>query len=372
MDNQKRLIEDLFRAYYDARRHKRNTINQLEFELEWEKSLFRLCDEIRNRRYVPERSVAFIIEKPVKREVFCADFRDRVVHHLLYNYLNPVLDRRFINDSYSCRVGRGTHYGQRRLQQALRGCTDNFRKEAWVLKLDIQGYFMSINRQLLYEKLCRHLAKPSANWEGVDKGLVHYLVRQIVFNNPVEGCRIKGHLADWDGLPPSKSLFRSDTGCGLPIGNLTSQLFSNVYLHDFDTWMKHHHHLEYYGRYVDDFYVVHRDKAFLCRLIGEIRAYLQRELGLVLHPLKIYLQRVEQGVSYLGVVLKPYYRMVGRRTKSNFYAVVRKWNERFCCPEESTREERELFVARMKSYLGCLKHCDSMNLQREIRFYMTY
>jgi len=300
-----KLVMELFQAYFDARKNKRNTLNQLAFELELEKNLFALYDEIVNRCYVPRRSMAFVINRPVKREIFCADFRDRVIHHLLFNYLNPVLDARFINDSYSCRVGRGIHYGQRRLARAMRACSDNYKEEAWILKLDIQGYFMEMNRQLLYDKLCRHMKKPSPRWEGTDMRLVDYLVRQVVFNNPVQGCMVRGSVKDWEGLPPSKSLFHSPAGCGLPIGNLTSQLFSNVYLHDFDTWMKYNRKLEFYGRYVDDFYVVHRDKEFLVRLTEEVRDYLRREEKLTLHPRKFYLQRVEKGVMYLGIVIKP-------------------------------------------------------------------
>ncbi len=363
-----KLVTELFRAYFDARKNKRNTLNQLAFEVELEKNLFVLYDEIVNRCYVPRRSMAFIVNRPVKREIFCADFRDRVIHHLLFNYLNPVLDRRFINDSYSCRKGRGIHYGQKRLAQAMRACSDNFKEEAWILKLDIQGYFMEMNRQLLYEKLCRHMEKPSRYWEGTDMKLVNYLVRQIVFNNPVKGCMVRGSMKDWEGLPPSKSLFHSPAGCGLPIGNLTSQLFSNVYLHDFDTWMKYNRKLEFYGRYVDDFYVVHRDKEFLLRLTEEVRDYLRREERLTLHPRKFYLQRVEKGVMYLGIVIKPYYRLPANRTKANFYEVVRKWNRRHCDGTDLSRQEREDFRAQMNSYFGYLKHYDTMNLQRNVKY----
>lgn len=363
-----KLVMELFQAYFDARKNKRNTLNQLAFELELEKNLFALYDEIVNRCYVPRRSMAFVINRPVKREIFCADFRDRVIHHLLFNYLNPVLDARFINDSYSCRVGRGIHYGQRRLAGAMRACSDNYKEEAWILKLDIQGYFMEMNRQLLYDKLCRHMKKPSPRWEGTDMRLVDYLVRQVVFNNPVQGCMVRGSVKDWEGLPPSKSLFHSPAGCGLPIGNLTSQLFSNVYLHDFDTWMKYNRKLEFYGRYVDDFYVVHRDKEFLVRLTEEVRDYLRREEKLTLHPRKFYLQRVEKGVMYLGIVIKPYYRLPANRTKANFYEAVRRWNRRLCSGKELSRQEREDFRAQMNSYFGYLEHYDTMNLQRNVKY----
>lgn len=362
------LIVDLFKAYFDARKHKRNTINQLAFELELEKNLFQLYNELRWYRYVPARSVAFIVDRPVKREIFCADFRDRVIHHLLFNYINPVLDRRFIEDSYSCRVGRGTLFGQERLERGMRAATDNFTREAWILKLDIRGYFMSINRKILYDKLIFHMEKPSILWEGINMELVRYLIRVIVFNDPVDNCLIKGQRTNWEGLPPSKSLFHSQEGCGLPIGNLTSQLFSNVYLHEFDTWMKYHHRLKYYGRYVDDFYIIHPDKDYLKGLIPQIRTFLADELQLTLHPNKIYLQSVHQGVDFLGATHKPYYRLAGRRAKHNFYKLIHQANDYFCNHSEPDQKDIEQFCAQMNSYLGYLGQQNTMKLRLNALF----
>lgn len=145
----------MFNAYYDARRNKRNTANQLRFEIDLEENLVGLYHEIAERRYEVGRSVCFMINRPVSREVFAADFRDRVVHHLLFNYINPVFDKTFIDDSYSCRKGRGTLYGVRRLESHIRSCSLNYTRNCYVLKLDLRGYFMNIDRKILYDEIMR-------------------------------------------------------------------------------------------------------------------------------------------------------------------------------------------------------------------------
>lgn len=187
------LLEDLFTAYYDARRNKRNTANQLKFELRLEDNLLRLYHQLKNRTYHPGRSVAFIIDKPVKREVFAASFTDRVIHHLYFNYINEICERTFINDCYSCRKGRGTLYGIRRLEHYIRSCSQNYTRECYVLKLDLSGYFMSIDRRRLYEKIVIMLNKYADRKnidgrryrEALDYDLILYLTREIVFNDPV-------------------------------------------------------------------------------------------------------------------------------------------------------------------------------------------
>ena len=145
------LIEDIFQAYYDARKNKRNSNSSLEFEIEYEKNLVKLFWEINQRSYKPKPYSAFIIKKPVKREVFASQFRDRVVHHLIFNYLNPIFDSLFINDSYSCRLGKGTSYGIKRADYFIKSCSQNYKKDAYIMKLDIEGYFMSIDKVILFE-----------------------------------------------------------------------------------------------------------------------------------------------------------------------------------------------------------------------------
>jgi RNA-directed DNA polymerase len=153
--NKQQITAELFQAYYDARENKRNRPDAIRFEMNYERNLFALAEEIMSGQYRPGPSICFVVDKPVKREVFAAEFRDRVVHHFVFNRLNPVFDPRFINDAYSCRLGKGTSYGIRRLDHFIRSCSENYQKDCYILKLDIKGYFMSINRQILYDKVER-------------------------------------------------------------------------------------------------------------------------------------------------------------------------------------------------------------------------
>ncbi|HQH10280.1 MAG TPA: RNA-directed DNA polymerase [Bacteroidales bacterium] len=360
--NSNKIILDLFQAYFDARKNKRNTINALAFEKHLETNLFALADEIMNRNYKPRGCICFIINKPVKREIFAADFRDRVVHHFIYQYISPIFEKTFINDSYSCRIGKGTHYGIRRIDHFIRACSRNYTKDCYILKLDIQGYFMSICKPLLYEKIHKVLIRNS-NKIDFDLDLVLYLLKVTIFTNPKMHCRIKGSKNDWEGLPLTKSLFHVQPHYGLPIGNLTSQLFGNVYLNEFDHFIKRDLKIKYYGRYVDDLILIHPDKAYLQYCITEIRYYLKKELQLILHPDKIYLQHYSKGVKYLGTVIKPHRIYIANRSKGNFYTAITKHNK-VVRDHKPTKEEMTAFQSSMNSYLGLMKHYKTYRLRK--------
>ena len=137
-------LAELFEAYFDCRENKRNTLNALAFEVDYESKLLKLCTEINDGSYQPGKSIAFIVNKPVKREIFAANFRDRVVHHLIINKLNPLFEKVFIYDSYACRVNKGTHLGIQRVDRFIRQCSQNYSLDCYVLKLDIKGFFMSL------------------------------------------------------------------------------------------------------------------------------------------------------------------------------------------------------------------------------------
>ena len=214
-------LEDVFSAYYECRKNKRRTINALAFEADFEENLIQLWREINDRSYQPGKSIAFVVTEPVKREVFAADFRDRIVHHLIIRKLNDLFEAQFIDDSYSCREGKGSLYGVKRIAEFIRICSDNYAKDCYILKMDIQSFFMSIDKKILFQKLREFVL---ANYHEIDKPLVVELIYKIIFNNPEENCHIKGRRKDWSGLPKSKSLFTVEKGKGLPIGNLTSQI----------------------------------------------------------------------------------------------------------------------------------------------------
>jgi len=369
--DEKKLARDLFVAYYDARKNKRSTVNALAFEMSYESNLFRLRDDIRDGRYEVGPSIAFIVERPVKREIFAASFRDRIVHHLIYNAINPVFEGHFIRDSYSCRLGKGTSYGIRQAEHFVRSCSENHSKSCWILKLDIRGYFMSMNRQILFRKAearIRSVKKP-----GFDPDLVLYLMRKVVFNDPTKNCRIKGRREDWIGLPKSKSLFFTSPGCGFPIGNLTSQLFANIYLDDFDHFVREELGFHRYGRYVDDMVFVHESRQVLKEVIPKIRAYLKSNLWLEIHPGKIYLQRCSVGMPFLGVFIKSWRIYVGRRMKGSFFRKIAYWNDVAGRHGDEPGSEPSAVadrigkcVASMNSYLGIMMGYRTFALRKKM------
>ncbi len=356
------FLNALYAAYLDACRHKHWKANTMQFSLRLEESLFALAADIRQRRYRIKPSLCFIAFRPVKREIFAGDFRDRVIHHLVFNELNPYYDRLFINDCYSCRKGRGTDYGINRLARFARVASRNYRQPAYVLKLDISGYFMNIDRRRLYGKN-QLLLRRFFGREPKKFHLLAYLLRRIIFNDPTKNCRRRGSVRDWNGLPQNKSLFCARPDKGLPIGNLTSQLFGNVYLNDFDHFVKEKLKCRYYGRYVDDLIFVSADKSFLKGLIPKIDAYLKKELDLKLHPKKIYLQPISHGCKFLGTIVKPRRIYVGARIKANFYQAIKK---AAAGGETTTNLPLGSETAAFNSYLGLMKKYQSYRLRRKM------
>jgi len=181
---------------------------------------------------------------------------------------------------------------------------------------------MNMNRTILYHQLEKHIAKPHLHWQNVPIDVLKYLIRETIFSDPTENCQLNTPERMWIGLPKSKSLFYSPPDCGLPIGNLTSQLFSNVYLHDLDCFVKHQLKCKHYGRYVDDFYIVSssEDPGYYQDLRCQIDDFLKEKLQLQLHPRKFYLQHYSKGLPFLGVVVYPYHTTINRRNRANYYA----------------------------------------------------
>lgn len=345
------LLLDLYRAYKDARRHKRSRDYQLRFERNVEAELLRLRDAILSGQYRPGQSTCFVIHDPKMREVFAAQFKDRVVHHLLYNYISPILIPTFIRDSYSCIPGRGTHDGILRLEGSIRRVSCNYSRPCYILKLDIRGYFMHINRSRLLD-MCLGAMEPFR--ERSEYPLVRYLLKVIILDNPTQNCRRRGALSDWEGLPESKSLFHSPPGCGLPIGNLTSQLFSNVYMDMFDKYMVSLVGDGNYGRYVDDSYVVGKDVNTLRRIVPLAETFLQTELGLSLSRNKVAIYSAYRGVEFLGAYLKPFRRYVGSRCLRRMEGKMASW-------ASSPTEHPEQSI---NSFLGITSHYKAYNIRK--------
>lgn len=356
-------LEEVFKAYYDCRQNKRRTLNALAFEADYERRLIDLWTSINDGTYQPGRSITFIVTKPVKREVFAADFKDRIVHHLIINKLNHLFEEEFIEDSYSCRAGKGTQYGIKRIAKNIYDCSEQYTKDCYILKMDIFSFFMSIDKQLLFKRLETFI---NEKYQEADKKLLVDLVQKIVCTNPQDNCFIKGDIKDWDGLPPSKSLFKVNKSKGLPIGNLTSQIFANFYLNAFDHFVKDVCDVEYYGRYVDDFVIVHPDKEYLLHLKQRMQEFIKKDLLLTLHPRKVYLQHYSKGVKFIGAVIKPGRQYIGNRTKGNLYECLQQYNRAAEADKKYVKENAEHFVASVNSYLGFMIHYSTYKLRRKI------
>lgn len=345
-----RLLFALYVAYLEARKGgKRSTRDEHQFELNADENLVKLRDDILAKTYRPSRSTAHIIHNPVIREIFAATFRDRVVHHLIFDTVYDWWDNRFIYDSYSCRVGKGTLLGIQRLDYHIRAASENYKKEVYVLKMDIQGYFMSLPRRDLYERAMWGLDRQfEGRKDTKEYELMKFLWYQTIMDDPIHGVKKRGSLDGWKELPDSKSLFKQEPGKGIVIGNLTSQLLSNVYLDMLDRFIVYDLGYKHYGRYVDDFYIV-VDEAGVAQLKKDIKA-IEMFLAtkkLTLHPRKRSLRKSSQGVPFLGAVVYNNHIVMGERLKRNI---------RIACREVmmGIRDERTVI-----SYMGHTKYMDS-------------
>ena len=264
-------LENLYRQYIRCRKNKRNTVNALRFEA------------LVNRSYQPGRSVCFFTTRPKLREIFAADFRDRVVHHVLVDYLERIWEPIFIHDSWACRKGKGVHAGVMQLQRYLRQVTANGTRPAWYLRLDIRNYFMSIDKQILLDLLAAKLKDDTALW----------LTRPLVNHDCTPDYVMRGAPDLLARIPPHKTLFGVAPGKGLPIGNLNSQFFANVYLNGLDQFVKHELKCRNYLRYCDDFVLLAESSEQLTTWRGRIEAWLHEHLRLELNPARCFFERGE-------------------------------------------------------------------------------
>lgn len=326
MEMESWLFEQLYDAYMLARRNKRATADEQAFEYSAPENIHALAMDIMARRYKPGRGIAFITHRPVIREIFAAPFRDRLVHHFLFNMNADWWDRRFIGDSYSCRKGKGTWYGIRRLYKHMAEATDGFQHEAYIIKLDLKGYFMSLKRSRLYERISWGLDRQFPEGGEIYK-VCKYLWNEVIFDDPTKNVTRRDSLSAWDDLPDSKSLFCQPPGQGIVIGNLSSQLLSNIYLDQLDRYVKFQLGYEHYGRYVDDFYIIVRPEGYeqALRDIAVIEDFLTM-IELILHDKKRYIQPVSHGVPFLGAVVYPGRIYPGERIIKNFRQAIRDYN----------------------------------------------
>ncbi len=261
----------------------------------------------------------FKINDPKPRDIHKANVRDRLVHHAICRILYPYFDKQFIHDSYSCRIGKGTHRAMDRLRYFVRKASKNHTRTAWVLKCDIRKFFANIDHEIL---------KNILRWRIKD-GDILWLLEQVIDSFHVEG---KANI-------------------GLPLGNVTSQLLVNIYMNDLDQFLKRQVKTRFYIRYSDDFVILHEDKRYLIGLIPIISEFLQTQLHLELHPKKVSIETLASGVDFLGWVHFPNHRIPRTATKNRMLKHLRK--------NKSPQT--------LASYLGSLSHGNTFELAQSIQ-----
>lgn len=347
-------LESLFEAYWDCRKNKSRTVSASEFEVNYESNLIELHREITMGVYTQRPSITFVITKPDYREIFAAHFRDRIVHHWIRQRIEPLFEQQMIPTTFNCRKGKGTLAAQMYVAQAICDVSANYTRDCYIMKLDVKGFFMSIDRQRICDKVSRFVAD---RYHEDDADTLQFLLQKVLLNAPEKNCSRRGDLSLWRYIKPHKSLFTNGEGKGLPIGDLIVQMAANLLLDDTD-----HFITETLGitmaRYVDDMVLISDSKQRLLDAVPMIREYLQQTAGVMLHPDKFYLQHYTKGVKFIGAVIKRSRSYVSNRTVNNAFCSIRKFNRKDVSPED--------FVASLNSYLGIMRYHASYNIRKRL------
>lgn len=320
----RQLRDDLEVAFYKARRHKVATKDEATFEINLPQNLRQLTEDIYYRVYEPSAGIAFINVSPsgVAREIYAAPFRDRVVHHYICGYVMDWWDRHLQPGSASCRKGKGTLYAINKLVRQIQAASCNYSQPICVYKGDLQGFFMSLPREKLLERAKWGLRRQFAGNKLPHFYHLDFAWEKVLMQDPTKTVRYRGRKSDWNVVPPSKILSCQPPGHGIVIGNLTSQLASNFYLDQVDRFIKFDLGYDYYGRYVDDFYIIFPagELDLFMGKLEELSRFIEYKLQLKLHPHKCKIYKdLDEGIPFLGMVIYPHRVVAGRRLKSNYY-----------------------------------------------------
>lgn len=358
------LLSSIFEASEDCARQKRTSTDCVEFYNDYQPALVRLWYSIIYGEYVPDFSKVFIRTYPVYREVFAAAFIDRVVHHWIALRIEPILESRFQtqgNVSKNCRKGEGCLSAISYLDGMIKEVSGHYTNDAYVFKDDIQSFFMSISKSLVWEMINLFVRE---KYKGDDMECLLYLLSITIFHCPQNKCIRRSPQSMWDKLPRDKSLFYNDPDRGLPIGNLPSQLLANFFASVFDHYMMDVLGLKHYVRFVDDFCVVVNNPEEILGKVDLLDSFLKEQLLLRLHPKKLYFQHHSKGVLFVGAFIKPGRIYISNRVVGNTYNAVHKFNK--IAESGFAYAHVDKFISTMNSYFGLMKHFASYNIRRKI------
>jgi retron-type reverse transcriptase len=312
-------IENLLVSWREFLRGKRKRKDVADFSLHFMDNILTLQNELKNKTYRHGGYQAFKINDPKPRDIHKASVRDRLVHHAIHRILYPYFDQKFIFDSYSCRDEKGTHKAIDRFRRFAYIVSKNHTRTCWILKGDIRKFFANIDHEILKDILAKHVGDKNVLW----------LLSQVI-----DSFKTMGKNA-----------------VGLPLGNLTSQLLVNIYMNEFDQFAKRELKIHFYIRYADDFVIFSESKRYLESIIPRISEFLKTELGLSLHPDKLFIKTLNAGMDFLGWVNFPYHRVLRTSTKRR---MLRNLKQK---PKSET----------VASYLGLLSHGNTHQLSNEVK-----
>jgi retron-type reverse transcriptase len=322
-------VENLLKAWREFKKGKRSKPDVAKFEFNLEENLFRLHEDLLSGKWQPNPYVVAYITDPKLRKIHIASVRDRVLYQAIYQNLYKIFDPSFIFDSYASRKEKGTHRGINKLNIFINKVTQNKRKRGYVLKCDIRKFFDSVNHNVLKKIIKKRIT---------DERLL-ILIEKII--NSLEN------------LP----------GRALPLGNVTSQLFSNIYLNELDQFVKHKLKAKYYARYCDDFVIVSDSPNFLNGCLVKVRDFCRDELLVDLHPNKVEIRKIHLGIDFLGYVSLPHYKVLRTRTKNRMMKKLTKLKNEY----DLGKVEKDKIEQVLQSYFGMLKHCRSNKIKHKIQ-----
>lgn len=321
-------IENLYNAWNEFKKGKRHKSDVQVFEFHLEDNLFKLHWMLKNGYYKHGTYQKFNINDPKLRVIHKASVQDRIVHHAIFKILYPLFDQTFIFDSYSCRVDKGTHKAVKRLELFAKNVSRDYQQPCFVLKCDISKFFNSIDHEILKTIISKKLDDQKA---------------MKLINNIIDS-------------------YHTDNGKGVPLGNLTSQLFANIYMNKFDQHVKHKLKERKYIRYTDDFVIISNSEKHLLNLIPKIKFFLNHELQLALHPRKVEIRKLSQGIDFLGYVILPHHKLLRTKSKKRMYRKIKTK----CMQYKELEIDQISLDQSIQSYYGMLTHCSSKGLKRKV------